>query len=154
MRARERNDVIRLMICSWFNQSALNGAIFNWRYHQKPPLECPVMETKAIHGLAEPEAFTMPAQHQLWTPTVYDAFNLSKGVDVKDKSVRSRFSWAWFMNHSIEAFFVSCYIQGLRKEHSGCQRSPHTSRQRRSEDRQWLHCLIVDGQAVTYGSLL
>lgn len=63
-----------------------NGMI----YHQKPPLECPVMETKAVHGLAEPEAFSMPAQHQLWTPTVYDAFNLSKGVDVKDKSASEK----------------------------------------------------------------
>ena len=56
-------------------------------YHQKMPAETPVIETKAIHGLAEPEEYSMPQQpHPLWTQDSYDSFNISKAVDMKDKS--------------------------------------------------------------------
>lgn len=51
------------------------------------PAEAPVLETKPTFGLAEPESFAYPKEHQLWTPATYDNFNVSKGVDVKDKSV-------------------------------------------------------------------
>ena len=57
-------------------------------YHQKPPAENPVLETKAIHGLAEPEEYNYPQVHSLWTQSSYDAFNISRAVEVKDKSVR------------------------------------------------------------------
>lgn len=48
--------------------------------------DTPSLDTKTIHGLAEPEEFVYPNQHELWTPANYDSFNISKGVDLKDKS--------------------------------------------------------------------
>jgi len=57
------------------------------RYHQKLPLETPILDTKAVLGLAEPEEYVFPKLHELWTPVNYNAFNLAKGVDIKDKSV-------------------------------------------------------------------
>lgn len=56
-------------------------------YHQKLPAECPILETKVMYGLADPEEYTYPKEHALWTPSNYDNFNISKGVDIKDKSV-------------------------------------------------------------------
>jgi hypothetical protein len=58
-------------------------------YHQKVPLEVPILESKSIHGLAEPEPFSFPETHSLWTPTVYDSFNLAKGLNEKDKSKKT-----------------------------------------------------------------
>ena len=60
-----------------------NGMI----YHQKLPAENPVIETKAIHGLAEPDEYSFPMPHALWTQSSYDAFNISKAVDIKEKPV-------------------------------------------------------------------
>lgn len=48
------------------------------------------METKAIHGLAEPDEFNYPLPHKLWTPQTYDAFNLSKAVELKEKPGNSK----------------------------------------------------------------
>ena len=61
--------------------------MYFYRYHQKLPIETPILDTKAIHGLAEPEEYILPDPHPLWSPSNYDSFNLSKGLDVKDKSV-------------------------------------------------------------------
>lgn len=58
-----------------------NGMI----YHQKVPLETPILDVKAIHGLADPEEYTYPEKHALWTMDSYDAFNLSRAVDAKIK---------------------------------------------------------------------
>ena len=63
-----------------------NGMI----YHQKLPAENPIIETKAMHGLAEPDEYNYPQAHSLWTQSSYDAFNLSKAVDIKDKGVSLR----------------------------------------------------------------
>lgn len=59
-----------------------NGMI----YHQKLPIETPILDTKAIHGLAEPEEFIPPEPHALWSPNTYDSFNIAKALEVKDKS--------------------------------------------------------------------
>ncbi|CAF0957061.1 unnamed protein product [Brachionus calyciflorus] len=61
-----------------------NGMI----YHQKVPLETPSLETKVIHGLAEPEEYVLPNPHELWTPVNYNSFDLSKAV--KERSFFSR----------------------------------------------------------------
>lgn len=58
-----------------------NGMI----YHQKVPLETPVLDVKAIHGLADPEEYAYPEKHSLWNMDTYDAFNLSRAVDAKLK---------------------------------------------------------------------
>jgi len=59
-------------------------------YHQKLPLEAPLLEAKPIHGLAQPEEFTFPDKHALWTSDTYDSFNLSKAVDAKLKPDNSK----------------------------------------------------------------
>lgn len=58
-----------------------NGMI----YHQKVPLETPVLDSNIVHGLATPEEYTYPDKHALWTLESYDSFNLSKAVDAKLK---------------------------------------------------------------------
>jgi hypothetical protein len=58
------------------------------RYHQKVPDETPVIDGNAIHGLAEPELYKIPEPNSLWSPGIYDSFNLSKGVNVKEKKGR------------------------------------------------------------------
>jgi hypothetical protein len=52
-------------------------------YHQKVALEVPLLEAKAVHGLAVPIDYKIPDAHTLWTKTVYDSFNISKAVDNK-----------------------------------------------------------------------
>lgn len=54
------------------------------------PTEAPILETKSVFGLAEPEEYVYPKEHQLWTPSSYDSFNISKNVDVKDNAVSLR----------------------------------------------------------------
>lgn len=51
------------------------------------PAEAPVLETKPTYGLAEPESYSYPKEHSMWTAANYDNFNVSKGIDAKDKSV-------------------------------------------------------------------
>ena len=43
------------------------------------------METKAIHGLAEPDEYKFPDPHALWNQNTYNSFNISKAVEMKDK---------------------------------------------------------------------
>lgn len=58
------------------------------RYHQKLPAEAPLLDSsKVVFGLAEPDVYTYPKEHALWTPDTYDSFNIAKAVDMKDKSV-------------------------------------------------------------------
>ena len=83
-----------------------------FRYHQKLPLEAPILDTKAMHGLAEPEEYAFPKPHELWTPANYNAFNLAKGVDVKDKSVRKTVKTA-YLSDTAFIFYFSLY-KGLR----------------------------------------
>jgi len=60
-----------------------NGMI----YHQKLPAEAPLLDSsKVVFGLAEPDVYTYPKEHALWTPDTYDSFNIAKAVDMKDKS--------------------------------------------------------------------
>ncbi len=59
-----------------------------FRYHQKVALETPFLDSKAVHGLAEPEEYVYPEKHELWTPDNYDAFQIHKNVDSKQKPVR------------------------------------------------------------------
>uniref|UniRef100_A0A0R3RU14 BRO1 domain-containing protein n=1 Tax=Elaeophora elaphi TaxID=1147741 RepID=A0A0R3RU14_9BILA len=47
-------------------------------YHQKIPDICPEPEGKPTFGLVEAEPFTIPTMSPLWTPAVYEAFDLSK----------------------------------------------------------------------------
>lgn len=63
-----------------------NGMI----YHQKLPDECPVLETKAIHGLAEPDEYKYPEASPLWAPAAYNAFNLSKGMASQSKKNKDK----------------------------------------------------------------
>lgn len=58
-----------------------NGLI----YHQKLPSETPALETKAIHGLADPDEYTYPEKHKLWNRDSYDSFDLARNVDKKIK---------------------------------------------------------------------
>lgn len=58
-----------------------NGMI----YHQKLPDEAPMIEAKAIHGLAEPDEYVYPEKHALWTQDTYNSFDLSKAVSAKLK---------------------------------------------------------------------
>jgi hypothetical protein len=58
-----------------------NGMI----YHQKVAVETPVLDVKAVHGLAEPEEFVLPDLHVLWTRESYESFNLSRAVEAKIK---------------------------------------------------------------------
>lgn len=59
-----------------------NGMI----YRQKLPSETPALETKTVFGLAEPEEYVFPKEHELWTPRTCDSFDISKGIETKDKS--------------------------------------------------------------------
>jgi hypothetical protein len=46
----------------------------------------PLLEAKAVHGLAEPEEYVYPEKHELWTPATYDSFHIFKAVDAKEKA--------------------------------------------------------------------
>ncbi len=59
-------------------------------YHQKVPLETPVLDSKIVHGLATPEEYVYPDKHALWNLETYDSFNLSKAVDAKLKPENSK----------------------------------------------------------------
>ncbi|RNA06800.1 BRO1 domain-containing BROX, partial [Brachionus plicatilis] len=61
-----------------------NGMI----YHQKVPLEVPALESKSMHGLAEPEEYDFSNPHELWTPSSYNSFDISKNV--KERSFFNR----------------------------------------------------------------
>jgi hypothetical protein len=52
-------------------------------YHQKVALEVPLLETKAVHGLAVPIEYQLPANNPLWTKASYDSFNIAKAVENK-----------------------------------------------------------------------
>ncbi|KAH9418590.1 hypothetical protein DERP_003915 [Dermatophagoides pteronyssinus] len=54
-----------------------NGFIF----HQKVPIDCPPLESKATHGLVAPEEFTLPPLNELWNSEAYFAFDIA--VDQK-----------------------------------------------------------------------
>lgn len=47
-------------------------------YHQKIPLDPPVLEDKASYGLADPEELIMPPLSKLWSSVSYAAFKDSK----------------------------------------------------------------------------
>ena len=47
--------------------------------------EAPFLESKAVHGIAEPEEFTYPAKHPLWSPMCYESFQIHKNVDNKQQ---------------------------------------------------------------------
>ena len=36
------------------------------------------MEKKAAHGLADPQEFSLPSPHALWTKDLYDSFDVEK----------------------------------------------------------------------------
>lgn len=56
------------------------SGIFALSYHQKVPDELPELEIKATYGLAKPEDFTAPMQHELWTPDSYHSFDITKAA--------------------------------------------------------------------------
>ncbi|XP_014669776.1 PREDICTED: BRO1 domain-containing protein BROX-like [Priapulus caudatus] len=49
-------------------------------YHQNVPEEPPELELKATYGLAKPEEFSLSKISSEWTPAVYSAFDLSRGM--------------------------------------------------------------------------
>uniref|UniRef100_A0A915CLV4 BRO1 domain-containing protein n=1 Tax=Ditylenchus dipsaci TaxID=166011 RepID=A0A915CLV4_9BILA len=49
-------------------------------YHQKVPNEIPLLEDKAMYGLAKSEVFTYPAPAENWSSASYTAFDLTKAM--------------------------------------------------------------------------
>ena len=47
-------------------------------YFHKIPEEVPELEKKAAHGLANPQEFSLPSPHTLWTKDLYDSFDVEK----------------------------------------------------------------------------
>jgi len=47
-------------------------------YHQKIPEKLPELNLKATHGLAEPEAYSLPEKSSRWGPELLSAFDLSE----------------------------------------------------------------------------
>ena len=45
------------------------------------------MEKKAAHGLANPQEFSLPSPHTLWTKDLYDSFDVEK---VPKEKVRNK----------------------------------------------------------------
>uniref|UniRef100_A0A4W3JXJ1 BRO1 domain-containing protein BROX n=1 Tax=Callorhinchus milii TaxID=7868 RepID=A0A4W3JXJ1_CALMI len=55
-------------------------------YFQKVPPEAPQLELKASYGLVEPQKFELPSLDSQWSPEVYSAFDITKGL--KDDKVK------------------------------------------------------------------
>uniref|UniRef100_A0A4W3JME5 BRO1 domain-containing protein BROX n=1 Tax=Callorhinchus milii TaxID=7868 RepID=A0A4W3JME5_CALMI len=49
-------------------------------YFQKVPPEAPQLELKASYGLVEPQKFELPSLDSQWSPEVYSAFDITKGL--------------------------------------------------------------------------
>ncbi|CAB3983508.1 Hypothetical predicted protein [Paramuricea clavata] len=47
-------------------------------YFHKVPEEVPELEKKAAHGLANPQEFSLPSPHALWTKDLYDSIDAEK----------------------------------------------------------------------------
>jgi hypothetical protein len=56
-------------------------------YFHKIPEEVPELEKKAAHGLANPQEFSLPSPHTLWTKDLYDSFDVEK---VPKEKVRNK----------------------------------------------------------------
>jgi len=64
--------------------------------------------------LAEPEEFILPEPHPLWSPANYDSFNLSKSLEVKDKSVRFIYFQYFFLFLLFKDVF--CFVKKPNNE--------------------------------------
>ena len=66
------------------SQSTSTKDVFNvlifplYSYFHKIPEEVPELEKKAAHGLANPQEFSLPSPHALWTKDLYDSFDVEK----------------------------------------------------------------------------
>lgn len=50
----------------------------------------PLMESKAVHGLAVPIDFETPKPHELWTARTYSSFRIEKAIEQKFVSILQR----------------------------------------------------------------
>lgn len=63
--------------------NTVNGISF----HQKVPVDCPPLETKATHGLVAPEEFQLPTLNELWNSDAYFAFDIAVVCINHDNSI-------------------------------------------------------------------
>lgn len=50
------------------------------RFRQQVPDVVPELEIKATHGLVKPEDFDLPLPSELWSPSAYESFDITKAA--------------------------------------------------------------------------
>ena len=69
--------------------TSFNVSISLFSYFHKVPEELPELEKKAAHGLANPQEFSLPSPHTLWTKDLYDSFDVEKVPKEKVREIYS-----------------------------------------------------------------